>query len=272
MSLWGRRLMRGVVAMACALGGWLGAAQNAQAAEVDGLYLGMNAAAISGLKSTHEWATGCPTITPSNEAVDQLAALGLAPPFTAWNPQCSVRGPLGAAVEGRLGIRMKVIGLEAFLLGGIDFSSAHLDTSTAPFEIPAYASDMYIGRVGGGPGIGARFMTLPGMFRFTAGVGAGAMIRYVFTNVSSLDGSSVNYVAPMIRADLNIVLLSFLSIGVMGWVEFADPVKIRPDLSALNVSFNGLQLDVYLKGLERVTVFQGNQYFIGPYLGLHFGK
>lgn len=229
------------------------------AVQPSGAYVDMNSAFLFGFKSGHEWNSTCP----------EMEITSTSPPL-AWNPGCSATAPLGFAVEGRLGLLFEnVLGLEAFVLGTADWSSASLH-GEPPIALPAYARDMLIGRVGGGPGIGIRYMTKPKGVRFTAGFGGGLFARFVYTNMTSLDGSSDAYLAPMMRADMSLVLTKFFNIGVLGWAEFSGEVAVKPDTAALGEAANIPNLE--LNGFERVVVFSGTQYFIGPYVGLHFGK
>jgi hypothetical protein len=238
--------------------------QSASAAEVDGFYLSGSAGFLWGVRSTHAWTTDCPEIAPASPLVAQ--ALN----FTSWAPPCSTRPPLGLMMEGRFGLRFKYIGLEGFLLGSADWSSAGLG-GDPPIPIPKYAQQMEIGRVGGGPGIGIRFMTKPKPVQFTIGAGGGIFARFVYSNVSSLDGSSVSYLAPMARGDLSFVFAKHFIVGVMGWAEFSESVTVRPDLGMLGLPAAPDGGDL-LTGLDKVTVFQGTQFFLAPYLGIQFGK
>jgi hypothetical protein len=251
------------VALFLGLWFWVGGAQTVSAAEVDGFYISGQGGFLWGVQSTHEWASRCPVITPASPEIGQ--ALG----FTDWSPPCSTTPPLGAMIEGRFGLRFKYIGLEGFLLGSGDWSSAILE-GTPPIALPEYAQKMYVGRLGGGPGIGIRFMTKPKGVQFTGAVGGGLVARFVYSNVSSLDGTNVSYLAPIARVDFNFVFARHFIVGVMGWAEFSDRVTVRPDLSSLGLTApNGADL---LNGLDRVVVFQGTQYFLSPYIGLQFGK
>lgn len=96
------------------------------------------------------------------------------------------------------------------------------------------------------------------------------MFRHIYSNVSSLDGSAEGYAAPMLRADAGIILFGFLTAGVMGWLEFAPDVLVSPNFTAAG-------LDPTLAGelsnaVGDVTVFQGNQAFIGLFAGLYMGN
>lgn len=252
------RAFRGAWALArgAIVGGALLASTPALAVQPSGAYVDMDSAFLFGLKSGHEWNSNCPEITSPS------------PPIS-WNPGCSASAPLGFAVEGRLGLLFRNVGLEAFLLGAADWSTAALH-GEPPIPLPSYAREMQIGRVGGGPGIGMRYLTKPKGVRFTAGFGGGLFARFVYTNMTSLDGSSDAYLAPMLRADMSLVLTKFFNVGVLGWAEFSGDVTVKPDISAIGEAANIPNLE--LNGMDRVVVFSGTQYFIGPYLGLHFGK
>jgi hypothetical protein len=53
----------------------------------------------------------------------------------------------------------------------------------------------------------------------------------------------------------------------MGWVEFSDSVSVTPDMSDL-----GAAGDALAQAVGQVTVFEGPQFFVGPYVGLRFGE
>lgn len=258
------------IVLICLTLAWWAAALPAAGAEPDGYYVAGTTGFLWGTNSTHAWASECPVISPSEDAQAQAAAAGVTLPFTSWAPSCSTTQPLGVTLEGRIGLRFRYIGLEGFLLGSADWSSGVLD-GQAPIALPEYAQKMYVGRVGGGPGIGIRFLTKPGPVQFTGGIGGGILARFVYTNISSLDGSSVTYPAPMARVDLSFVFAKHFLLGVMGWAEFSERVKVRPDLAMLGLTGPG-GINLELQGLDEVDVFRGTQYFLIPYLGLQFGK
>lgn len=222
-----------------------------------GLYVDLNLGALFGLQSTHEWREVCPEVTDLD-----------------WAPSCRTTPPFGLALEGRLGFRIGALGIEGFGLAAGDWSSAQLEGDEPTIPLPDFATDMNVGRVGGGLGGGLRLMN-SGLFRVSVGVGGGVMFRHVYTNVSSLDGSSQGYVAPLVRADLSFTLLKFLNIGVLGWIEFSPEVIVTPNLEAAggiaDVMLPQAQVDALEGALGDVTVFEGNQVFIGPYAGFHFG-
>jgi len=227
-----------------------------------GLYLTLGGAATFTPESTHQWADGnsCPQVSTPE-----------------WNPSCSAKTPMGAAVEARLGIRINFFALEGFALGAMDWSSAELGGEEPPFELPDYASNMSIGRVGGGLGGGIRLSTPGSSVRLSVGAGAGVMFRHVYSNVSSLDGSSLGYTAPIGRADLTLTIFNSFKLGILGWVEKSKKVAVTPKISLPGVPTDlpgaqQAQLDQFQDALGDVTVFDGTQYFIGPYLGLHFGN
>ena len=91
------------------------------------------------------------------------------------------------------------------------------------------------------------------------------MLRHVYTNVSSLDGDAVRYAAPFVRADVGAVAGSF-TMGIMGWVEFVDRVTVAPDLSAA-----GQEAAALAAALSNVALFDGPEFFVGPFFGAHLG-
>lgn len=216
-----------------------------------GLYLDAEGAALFALSSTHEWSESCPAVNLGSES---------------WQPECSTSAPLGALLQGRLGMRFGYLGVEGFGLAAIDWSAARFDDAIP--GLPSSASTMAIGRVGGGLGAGLRLMSAPGLFRASAGAGGGIMFRHVYTSISSLDGASDGYHAPFVSFDVTLTLLGFVNLGVMGLVEFPSDVAVSPDFSGIDDAFVGAQVE---SEIGQVTVFSGPQFFIGPKLGIHFG-
>lgn len=241
----------------------LAAAERAEASDGDqreeeeefwAIYLAGNGVFTFGLGSSHGWKEDCPQIPEIN-----------------WQPSCRVRSPLGLAIDGRLGVRLGFVGLEGFLLLAGDWTSASFQEDLPPEldQLPSFASGMQIGRIGGSLGGGVRLMTKPAKAQISGALGGGIALRHVFTSISSLDGSSTGYTAPMMRADVTLTLFKFLNLGVMGWVEFSKEVTVEPDLSPLGLS--DADLEPILDALGEVTVFDGPQFFIGPFLGFTFG-
>lgn len=220
-----------------------------------GLYFELAAAGLFGMNSTHQWKDDCPRVND---------------PVSGQRVTCDTRAPIGGALGGRLGLGLGVIGIEGFGIGAGDWSSARLNGLTFP-GVPAYLSEMHVGRVGFAVGGGLRLSTPPAGLRLSLGAGGGLVFRSIYSNISSLDGSSSSsYTAPVVIGDLTLRLGGTLSFGVIVWVEFSDTVTIKPNLS--NVS--GLPAGVGQEledAFGEVTVFQGTQVFIGPMLAFHFG-
>jgi hypothetical protein len=208
-------------------------------------------------QSGHAWAEGgCPVATITVNGTTQIFA-----------PGCSATPAAGISAEGRFGYMLSFIGFELYGQIATDYVNAQLDSIPAIPGVPEYATQMHIGRIGIGGGGHVRFKTPPGSFRLSAGAGGGFLVRALFTNVSSLDGSSENYVAPVLRADVGIVVVNALTLGVMGWIEFAPTVTVTPDLSALGGAGAPLQ-----GALTETVVMRGTQGFIGLFGGFAFGK
>jgi hypothetical protein len=74
----------------------------------------------------------------------------------------------------------------------------------------------------------------------------------------------------MMRADITATFFKFLNVGVIGWAEFSKDVVIQPDLTGVP-GIPQAALDELGAALGDVTVFQGTQFFIGPFLGITFG-
>ncbi len=222
-----------------------------------GLYLDIAAMALFGLKSTHEWQDHCPELS------DPVSGAAL-------NTSCDTRVPIGGALGARVGLRLGgVVGIEGFALGAGDWSRASLHGLEIP-GVPSYLQDMQIGRVGGVLGGGLRLSTPPAGVRLTAGGGAGLAFRRVYTNVSSLDGSSTNYVAPAVLVDVSLMLGNTLTLGIVGWAEFSRTISVKPDLSKL-VGASQTPKNPF-DSLGKVTVFHGTQLFVGPIITLHSGN
>ena len=226
--------------------------------ELDGgLYFHLEGAALfAPTGATHSWGTdGCPSLTIPELNIN-------------WNPNCAAKAPIGGAITARLGFRYKYVGFELLGIGAGDWSSATYDEPVP--GVPTIATSMQVGRVGGGPGAGLRFMTRPSTFRFSAGLGAAALFRYVFTSFSSLDGSSTNYVAPALISDVNL-MIGPLSLGVLAMVEFSKDVNVQTNLNDQIFIPNQETIDVDA-AFSPIRVFTGTQFFLGPVIGLHFGE
>jgi len=210
-------------------------------------------------ESGHAWAAGnCPVAS-----IDP----GMGQPPIIYAPGCTASPAGGISAEGRFGYMINFIGFELYGQIASDYVNARLDGLPPLPGVPDYATQMHVGRIGIGGGGHVRFKTAPGSFRLSAGAGGGFLVRALFTNVSSLDGSSENYVAPVLRADVGIVLVNVVTIGVMGWLEFANTVTITPDLSALGDAGDPLQ-----GALTETVVMRGTQGFVGLFGGFAFGK
>jgi hypothetical protein len=226
-----------------------------------GLYFEFAAMGLFGMNSTHQWNDDCPRVDDPVTGQD----LGVT---------CDTRVPIGGALGARLGIGLGVVGIEGFGMGAGDWSSARLNGLSIP-GVPAYLSEMHVGRVGFALGGGLRLSTPPAGLRLSLGLGGGLVFRSIYSNVSSLDGSSSSsYTAPVVIGDVTLRLGGTLSLGVLAWVEFSDTVTIKPDLSSLSSlpSAGGQNPGQQLEdAVGDVTVFQGTQVFIGPMLAFHFG-
>lgn len=207
------------------------------------LYLSLTGGPMFGFGSTHQWASVCPS----------APAIGFA-------PGCTTTSPVGFIADLRLGMNFNGLALELFGLGAGDWTSATLESNGAA------SARMDVGRVGGGGGGGIRFLGKKSFTRFQIGGGGGVLVRHVYTTMSSLDGSSVDYVAPMVRADLGFILAGFLSVGVLGYVEFTGEVNVAPNFDALGPGADQLEA-----AIGPTTVFEGPQYFLGPVVGFQFG-
>lgn len=221
------------------------APQPAESSKVVHLYIGGGGVLAFGTSSSHQWSSNCPSISYGGETL---------------NADCAIQSPIGGAFEGQLGLRGKYIGGEGFLFGAADYSYARLSFGDS-IELPQFGDGTQIGRAGAGAGASVRGFYDAGKIGFSGAFGVGVIGRGIFTNLSVVDGSFEQYFASMIRFDAEITLLKFFQLGVYGWVEFAPDVVVRPDLSDFNVPPELASL------LGEITVFQGTQVFIGPYLG-----
>lgn len=209
------------------------------------LYFGVGGTLAFGTSSSHAWASSCPSVSYGGQTL---------------NATCAIQSPIGGAIDGQLGLRGKYFGGEGFLFGAADYSSARLNFGPS-LELPRLADGTEVGRAGGGGGAGIRGFFEAGAIGVNGGLGFGAIWRGIFSNLSSTSGGFEQYVAPMLRFDAELSLLKVFQLGFLGWVEFAPDVAIHPDLSALGVPPEVEDL------LGDITVFQGTQVFIGPYLG-----
>ena len=95
------------------------------------------------------------------------------------------------------------------------------------------------------------------------------MFRHVYSSVSSANGSSTGYQAPLLLADVSLIFFNFLHVGVLGSVEFAQDVSLTPELEGL---FPVPEVTTVVEeAIGPITVFQGPQFFLGPTAGFHFG-
>lgn len=208
-------------------------------------------------QSGHAWAEGgCP-----------VANLETPQGTVTYAPGCSASPSAGVSAEGRFGYMWPFIGIELYGQIATDYVNARLDGVPPISGVPEYATQMHIGRIGIGGGAHVRFKTVPGPVRLSIGAGGGFLVRGLFSNVSSLDGSFEDYVAPVLRADLGVVLANVFTIGLMGWLEFPPTVAITPDLSVLGDI--GVPLE---NALDQTVVVRGTQGVIGIFGGFAFGK
>lgn len=224
-----------------------------------GLYFDVFGAALFAFESTHAWHSNCP------ELDDPASGQPL-------EVSCDTRAPIGGSLGVRLGLELAgVFGVEGFAIAAGDWSRATLSGLELP-RVPSYLQSMQVGRVGGVLGGGLRLSTPGSGVHLSVGAGLGLAFRRVYTNVSSLDGSSTNYAVPAAIGDISLRLGDSLTLGVIAWAEFARQVTVEPDLSSL--TGNGPAMGdtaAALSQLEKVTVFDGTQLFIGPMLAVHFG-
>ena len=231
----------------------LTASASAQASSESSFYLDIFGAGLFGLKSTHEWNDDCPEVT------DPMTGEDLA-------LRCDARIPMGVALGVRLGLKLKdAVGFEAFAIGAGDWSKVGLEGFDVP-GVPASLESMQIDRVGGALGGGLRLSTPSTGLSISTGFGPGVAFRRVYTNVSSLDGSSTNYAAPMLLGDVSITFGESFTVGVVGWAEFSKTISVEPDLSSIPGAEEAAS---GFTQIERITVFQGPQWFIGPMLAFH---
>lgn len=217
------------------------------------IYFDAIGAGLFGLGSTHEWNQNCPDVTDPETGEDM-------------DLSCDTRAPIGGALGVRLGYRWGgVVGLEGFAIGTGDWSRATLEGLDMP-GVPASLESVQIGRIGGVLGGGLRLSTPTAGLRLSAGLGPGVAFRRVYTNVSSLDGASTNYTAPMLLGDVSLTFGDSLSIGFVAWAEFSKTISIEPDLSGIP---GAEEAAAAYTQIERVTVFQGTQWFIGPTIAFH---
>jgi len=203
--------------------------------------------------SGHAWASGgCPVANVNG---------------TVYAPGCAATPAVGVSAEGRFGYMWGLFGAELYGQIAGDYVNASLNPPPNVPGLPSYVTQMHLGRFGIGGGGMARLKTPPGSFRLSTGAGVGFLYRTIFSNVSSLDGSFQDYVAPVLRADVGVVMVSVLTLGIMGWVEFAPTVTIAPDLTAAGPAADELEMV-----LGNTVAYSGTQAFIGVFGGFAFGK
>jgi hypothetical protein len=210
---------------------------------------------------------------------------------TTGATSCDPGSVLGGGLSGYVGWYFDPLGLELALLGGGDVVQpvASFDGTTGSEINPVLASParqekFTIGRVGGGAALRARFAYAVSRVRFTAAIGPGIVYRAVVMErrttspegyVGEYADSGARYVSPMLSLELAAHVLigasTALAVGVSSWFEQAgDDTKsdARNDMVLANGPAGTLPLR---QATPAYDLANGNQWFVGPFLGLSFG-
>jgi hypothetical protein len=202
---------------------------------------------------------------------------------------CETSTPMGGAFGGYLGYAFAPVGLELLILGGGDVHEpvAVFDGNTGSeinplVATPARDERFIIGRFGGGAAVRLRLIHPIDRFRITGAIGAGAAYRRMLIgrdtesvegHTSSVTPEGAGYLSAVLSLELagQLVLTgsTALALGLAMWLEHAG-----------SDTTSEFQSDTYLTGGDgrprpqatpAYDLASGTQFFLGPFLGFHFG-
>jgi hypothetical protein len=198
-------------------------------------------------------------------------------PATEFGGSCSVGGPRGAAIAGRVGYAFGWIAPEFTLALSLDLSSGGLhvpedatlqgDTTGILTQIAGQTKFMRIGILGAA---GVRLTTEGRSTRFTLSGSFGWVKRHVYVVPDSFFGTKPSYTGKSLFFDTGILIGDTpgakIYVGLFAWFEFVPTLVIQRDVTKLN-----LDEKLVPPSLRRVTPFSGTQIMFGPLLGVTFG-
>lgn len=202
---------------------------------------------------------------------------------------CETPVPMGGGLGGYIGYAFAPVGLELLILGAGDVHEpvASFDGTTGSainplVATPARDERFVIGRFGGGGAIRLRVLHPIDRFRITGAFGAGAAYRHLLIgrDTESAEGQTgsvapegAGYLSAVLSLELaGQVLLggsTSLALGLQAWLEHAGSDTTSTP-----------QNDTFLTGGDgpprpqatpAYDLAAGTQFFLGPFLGLHFG-
>jgi hypothetical protein len=198
-------------------------------------------------------------------------------PATEFGGTCTVGGPRGGGIFGRLGYAFGWIAPEFTLGLSIDLSSGGMhvpvdatlqgDTTGILTQIAGQTKFVRIGILGAG---GVRLTTEGRNARFTLSGSFGWVKRHIYVVPDSFFGSKPSYTAKSLFFDTGILLGDTpgakIYAGLFAWFEFVPTLVIERDVTKLS-----LNPALVPASLRRVTPFSGTQVMFGPLLGITFG-
>ena len=198
-------------------------------------------------------------------------------PATDYGGYCTVGGPRGGAIAGRIGYAFGWIAPEFTAALSLDHSSGGMQL---PNGLPAsfdpqgtfalVAKETQFIRIGILGGLGARMTTEGRSARFTFSGSFGWVKRHVYVVPDSFFSSKPSYTAKSLFFDTGVLLGDTpgtkIYLGLFAWFEFTPTQVIDRDVSKLN-----LNPKLVPEPLRKITPFSGTQVMFGPLLGVTFG-
>ncbi|MEM9692869.1 MAG: PEGA domain-containing protein [Myxococcota bacterium] len=202
---------------------------------------------------------------------------------------CDGGAPIGGSLAGYFGYAFKPVGLELFLVGGggAGSSTVNYDGTTRSdvnplVAQPARDEDFTFARYGGGGAVRIRLLFPVDRFRFGGALGAGMVYRQMVmvrdtTSVTGLENGVTSdaegYVSAALSADVNAMVLlggsTHLALGLNIWLETpGDDFETQAETDQVLAADGQIPVPIATPAYDLAT---GTQFFIGPYLGLHFG-
>jgi hypothetical protein len=198
-------------------------------------------------------------------------------PATDYGGTCSVGGPRGGAIAGRIGYAFGWIAPEFTAALSLDLSSGGMQLPEGlPVNIDPQgmlarvAADTKFIRLGILGGLGVRMTSEGRSTRFTFSGSFGWVKRHVYVVPDSFFSLKPSYTAASLFFDSGVLLGDTpgtkIYLGLFAWFEFTPTQVIDRDVSKLNLDPNLVPAP-----LRKITPFSGTQVMFGPLLGVTFG-
>ena len=198
-------------------------------------------------------------------------------PAIDYGGYCTVGGPRGGAIAGRIGYAFGWIAPEFTAAVSLDHSSGGMQL---PHGLPAsfdpqgifalVAKETQFLRIGILGGLGARVTSEGHSTRFTFSGSFGWVKRHVYVIPDSFFSSKTSYTAKSLFFDTGVLLGETpgtrIYLGLFAWFEFTPTQVIDRDVTKLNLDPN-----LVPSPLRKITPFSGTQIMFGPLLGVTFG-